>query len=209
LQIELKAPVIEPNSIGLFFLLHDLSGMKNVRQIMMICLVAGTSVIASAQSFTLRSKDLEGQFNQKQVSNTFGCSGANESPQLNWTNPPAGTKSFAVTMYDQDAPTGSGWWHWSIFNLPANTTEIVRGAGNASNHLLPFGAVLGNTDFGVPGYGGPCPPEGDRPHAYVITVWALNIAKLGPDDHATPALVGFLLNQHAIAKTSLIIYSKR
>lgn len=175
----------------------------------MIGLMSGCSVIASAQSFTLRSKDLEGQFNQQQVSNTFGCSGANESPQLNWTSPPEGTKSFAITMYDQDAPTGSGWWHWVIFDLPAGTSGIARGAGNLRNHLLPAGSILGNTDFGVPGYGGPCPPEGDKPHAYIITVWALKVAKLGPDEHATPALVGFLLNQNVIAKTSLIIYSKR
>jgi Raf kinase inhibitor-like YbhB/YbcL family protein len=209
LHIEPKAPVFEPNSTGRFSSLCDLSEMKNIQQIMLICLVVGSSALGNAQSFTLKSKDLEGQFNGKQISNTFGCTGDNESPQLNWTNPPEGTKSFAVTMYDQDAPTGSGWWHWSIFNLPANTTEIVRGAGNANNHLLPAGAMLGNTDFGVTGYGGPCPPEGDKPHAYVITVWALKIAKLGPDEHATPALVGFLLNQHVIAKTSLIIYSRR
>ena len=92
----------------------------------------------------------------------FGCTGQNVSPELKWENIPAGTKSIAVTAYDPDAPTGSGWWHWVVVNLPADTNGLEKGAGTGDSKTLPEGALQVRTDFGAPGYGGPCPPEGDH-----------------------------------------------
>jgi len=112
-------------------------------------------------------------------------------------------------MYDPDAPTGSGWWHWVVFDIPANVFELKQGAGNATTQLMPDGAIQSLTDFGTTGYGGPCPPENDKPHAYIITVYALKTANLGVDKTASPALVGFIINQNLLAKASLIVYSKR
>src|SRR5208283_3439460 len=126
-----------------------------------------------AQTFTLTSKSVGGQATNKLVFNGFGCSGDNLSPQLSWTNAPAGTKSFAVTMFDPDAPTGSGWWHWLVFDIPANIYELVEGAGDVVKHTAPAGCIQSNTDMGQPGFGGPCPPEGSGYHRYIITVYAL------------------------------------
>jgi len=162
-----------------------------------------------SQTFTLKSNDLSGQFTSKNIANTFGCNGENRSPQLYWADAPPETKSYAITMYDQDAPTGSGWWHWVVLDIPAEVSKIAQGAGNLQSSSLPKGAILGLTDFGTKGYGGPCPPPNDKPHAYVITVYALKIPHLGIDKNATPALAGFLINQNLLAKASLIIYSKR
>ena len=126
----------------------------------------------------------------------------NRSPALAWSNAPAGTKSFAVTMYDPDAPTGSGWWHWVVFNIPANVTSLPTGAGDPAANLLPAGAVQSATDFGAYGYGGPCPPPG-KPHRYIFSVFALKVDKLPLDTRASGAMVGFNLNANALAKASL------
>lgn len=145
----------------------------------------------------------------QEVFNGFGCTGQNLSPQLSWQNVPAGTKSFAVTMYDKDAPTGSGFWHWVVFDLPASATELKQGAGDPAKKLLPAGAIQSITDFGKAGYGGPCPPEGDKPHQYLITVYALKTDKLGLDANASPALVGFYLNGQMLGKASVVAYYQR
>lgn len=157
---------------------------------------------AAAQTFTLTSADLGGQFTNAFMAASMGCSGTNISPELHWTNPPANTKSFAITMYDPDAPTGSGFWHWVVVDIPANVSQVKRGA-------VPTGSLTSVNDLGSPGYQGPCPPEGDAPHRYLITVYALNTAKLGTTQTSTAALTGFLLNKAAIAKASLIVYSRR
>ena len=162
-----------------------------------------------AQTFTLKSKDIGGQMTLQQVLNGFGCTGQNLSPQLNWENPPTGTKSFAVTIYDKDAPTGSGLWHWVVFNIPTAVTELKQGAGDVSKNLLPRAAIQSVTDFGVAGYGGPCPPQGDKPHQYIITVYALKIANLGLDSKATPAFVGYYLNRNTLEKASIVAYYQR
>lgn len=165
--------------------------------------------VATAQTFTLKSKDLGGQMTLEQVFNNFGCTGQNISPQLFWENVPAGTKSFAVTMYDKDAPTGSGWWHWLVFDIPAGTTELKRGAGDPAKNLMPAGVIQSRTDYGASGYGGPCPPEGHGPHQYLFTVYALKVDKLGPDVESSPAVVGYYLNANALAKASIVAYYQR
>ncbi len=159
--------------------------------------------------FTLRSKDLGGQFSQKNVFNKFDCTGKNISPQLYWINPPENTKSFAVTMYDFDAPTGSGWWHWLVFNIPASIHELKPDAGNIENQLMPIEAIQSITDFGTYGYGGPCPPRGDAVHTYMITVYALKVNNLGLNKNSNPATVGFYIHSNTLAKASLIVYYKR
>ncbi len=120
-----------------------------------------------------------------------------------------GTKSFAITIYDEDAPTGSGWWHWIIFDINKDVHELKADAGNQQKLLAPPGAIQSKTDFGTSGYGGPCPPQGDGFHKLTITVYALSIDMLGLDKNANPALVGFYLEQNVIEKASMIFYSKR
>jgi Raf kinase inhibitor-like YbhB/YbcL family protein len=166
-------------------------------------------IVSRAQTFTLKSKDIGGQATIKQVFKGFGCTGENISPELYWENVPSGTKSFAVTMYDPDAPTGSGFWHWLIFDIPANVTELKSDAGDLSKNLAPAGSIQSKTDFGQPGYGGPCPPEGHGFHTYFITVYALKADKLGLDQNASGAYVGFNLYSNTIAKASLVMYYKR
>lgn len=167
------------------------------------------STNAAAEGLVLTSSDLKGQLAHEQVFSGFGCKGGNLSPQLQWMHPPAGTRSFAVTAYDPDAPTGSGWWHWVVFNLPSDLHELKKGAGSADSKLLPEGSVQGRTDFGQAAYGGACPPVGDRPHRYIFTIYALDVERLdlGPD--VSPALVGYQLNQHALSRASLIAYYGR
>ncbi len=161
------------------------------------------------QTFTLTSTDIGGQATDKQVFNGFGCTGQNISPQLSWTNAPADTKSFAVTIHDTDAPTGSGFWHWVIFDIPASVTELKTNAGSLSARLFPEGSVQSLTDFGSCGYGGPCPPEGHGFHQYIITVYALKTAKLGLDKDTPPGLVGFNLWGQTLEKASIVMYYKR
>ena len=115
---------------------------------------------------------------------------------------PKNTKSFAVTIYDPDAPTGSGFWHWVVFNIPASTTSIPLGAGDVKKKLMPKSAIQSRTDFGTDGYGGPCPPPG-KPHRYIITVFALGVDKLDVDQNVSPAVIGFNANAHMLAKATL------
>jgi len=164
---------------------------------------------AYGEEFTLKSDDLQGQLNEEQVFSGFGCTGKNISPSLKWSNAPHNTKSFAVTLYDPDAPTGSGWWHWIIVNIPSNISELKKDAGNLQKGLAPKGSTQSITDYGKHGFGGACPPVGDKPHRYIFTVYALNIAKLEVDEKTSPAMVGFMLNQNALAKASLISYYNR
>lgn len=134
----------------------------------------------------------------KYVFNAFGCTGKNSSPELHWSNPPEGTKSLAITVYDPDAPTGSGWWHWTVFNIPVEISSLKEG----EDFKLLKNIVQGRTDFGKPGYGGPCPPEGDRPHHYIFTLHAIKEEKLSLDSNASGAMVGFTLNANTLDKRS-------
>jgi hypothetical protein len=139
----------------------------------------------------------------------FGCSGGNRSPHLRWDEAPAGTKSFAVTCFDPDAPTGSGFWHWVVVNIPPGVTELAPDAGNPASGKLPAGALQVRTDFGKPGYGGPCSPEGDHPHRYLFTVFAVSLDRLPVTADTAAAVVGFYLNFNTLAKASLMGLFKR
>jgi Raf kinase inhibitor-like YbhB/YbcL family protein len=162
---------------------------------------------ASAQKFTVTSADLPAgkPIAAQYVFNGFGCTGGNISPALSWKNAPAGTKGFAVMVHDPDAPTGgAGFWHWVVVNLPASATGLAQGAGAADGKALPEGARQINTDFGAPGYGGPCPPQGNKPHRYNFTVYALKVDKLDLPPNATASLTGFMVNSNALGKARLM-----
>jgi Raf kinase inhibitor-like YbhB/YbcL family protein len=182
--------------------------MKKANLILVLSLIIST-VAFGQKTFTLSSNDLGGAATKKQEFNGFGCSGDNKSPQLSWENAPEGTKSFAVTMYDPDAPTGSGFWHWLIFDIPSNVNELLTNAGNTSLNLAPKGAIQSITNYGIKGFGGPCPPEGHGWHQYIITVYALKTDTLGLDDNTNPAIVGFNLWNQTLVKASIVAYYKR
>lgn len=161
---------------------------------------------ALAGTFALQSPDVaEGKtIASAQVFNGFGCTGQNVSPALSWSGAPAGTQSFAVLVHDPDAPTGgAGWWHWLVYNLPSTTTGLPSGAGTADGAKLPAGAAQAVTDFGAPGWGGPCPPVGDKPHRYVFTVHALKVPKLDIAPGSSASLVGFMVNANSLGKATI------
>ncbi|UBM42412.1 kinase inhibitor [Hafnia paralvei] len=164
-----------------------------------------SSLSVFAEGLTLHSSDIQQgkSLQQSQVYQGFGCNGGNTSPQLSWVNAPKGTKSFAITAYDPNAPTGSGWWHWTVVNIPANIHTLAANAGAKDGKNLPLGAVQGRNDFGYAGFGGACPPPGDKPHPYRFTVWALKTDKLPIDSQSSGALVGFMLNANALAHAEI------
>ena len=161
---------------------------------------------AARPRFNLTSRDFKpnGTIQMEQVFNSFGCSGRNISPELAWSAAPEGTKSFALLVHDPDAPTGgAGWWHWLVTNIPATATGLAKDAGKTDGSNLPAGAVQVNTDFGGPGWGGPCPPVGDKPHRYVFTVYALKTERLDASG-GSASLAGYMVNGNAIGKATLI-----
>ena len=184
-------------------------GLLGAAAILLVSAAAGGAQATKSQSekgsrnFTVTAPDFvtRGRIDASHVFNGMGCTGRNISPALQWSNPPAGTKSFAITMYDPDAPTGSGWWHWMVYNIPATTLSLPAGAGNGRN--APRGSVQGPTDFGTRGYGGPCPPVGDKPHHYHLRVFALKVDKLDIPNNATSAYVGFTLNANKLGTASV------
>jgi Raf kinase inhibitor-like YbhB/YbcL family protein len=175
-----------------------------MNRLTLIAVLAPTIAFADSP-FTVSSTDLKDgkSLGEAQVANTFGCTGGNQSPQLSWKNASEGTKSFAVTVYDPDAPTGSGWWHWVLFDVPAATTSLAAGAA------LPTGAKAGRNDGGAREFGGACPPPGDKAHHYVVTVFALKVEALPVPADATSALIGHMLNANALAKATLTATYKR
>jgi Raf kinase inhibitor-like YbhB/YbcL family protein len=175
-----------------------------LRKILLSAALVGACA-AGAQAFELKSPAFAegGLIAEKHVFKGFGCAGGNISPALSWKDPPAGTKSFALMVHDPDAPTGgAGFWHWAVANIPASATGLPEGIGKDGKGL-PEGAVEISTDFGAPGYGGPCPPKGDKPHRYNFTLYALKTDKLELPPQATASLAGFLINTNALGKATL------
>ena len=169
------------------------------------------SASAYAGTLTLSSHDIaQGEFMAKaQEFKGFGCSGGDVSPHLKWTNAPQGTKSFAITAYDPDAPTGSGWWHWQLVNIPSDVTELVAGAGGSDSGLTPAGSVHIGNDYGSKAFGGACPPEGHGVHHYRFTVHALSVESLALPENASGALAGYMINANTIASSTIVALYKR
>jgi Raf kinase inhibitor-like YbhB/YbcL family protein len=161
------------------------------------------SANAAATDFQLKVDGEGGRLPQRTSFNGFGCTGQNLAPALHWQGAPANTRSFVLTVYDPDAPTGSGWWHWVVIDLPAGTHTLPAGGG------LPAGAHAVRNDYGQAAWGGPCPPTGDAPHHYMFTVYALDVPTLDIPADATPALVGFAIRSHVLGKgQSVLTYGR-
>ena len=163
----------------------------------LVCLaLAGLATASHAAGFALHVEgaDTQGRLAQRYSYDRFGCHGANRAPALQWSGAPAGTRSFAVTVFDPDAPTGSGFWHWMVIDLPAASRSLPEGGA------LPAFAHAIRNDYGDKAWGGPCPPAGDPPHHYLFTVYALDVPSLGAPADASPALAGFLMHGHVIGK---------
>jgi Raf kinase inhibitor-like YbhB/YbcL family protein len=167
---------------------------------LLLAMAFGVAATPALAEFKLASTDVKSgsPMAAAQVFNGFGCTGQNISPALSWSGEPAGTQSFAITMFDSDAPTGSGWWHWVVFNIPASVHSLPAGAGADSGKDLPAGVIQGRNDFGFSFYGGPCPPLGAHAHHYEITVYALKVPKLDLDASASGAKVGFELHANEL-----------
>ncbi|MGL6344124.1 MAG: YbhB/YbcL family Raf kinase inhibitor-like protein [Waterburya sp.] len=167
-------------------------------------IVAVSILPIHASSFSVESKQFEngGTLPQSTIYQGFGCTGDNMSPQLSWQNAPKNTKSYVVTLFDPDAPTGVGWWHWTVFNIPADVNVLAVNAGSSNNNLPP-GSVQGYTDFGSNRYGGACPPIGDQPHDYIFTIYALDVKNLPADKTTTGAKLAFLIKDHILAKAAI------
>ena len=172
-----------------------------------VLLLCGTG-IAATPVFRLTSEDLPPgkPIPARHVANAFGCHGPNESPVLHWSGAPAGTRSFAITMYDPYKPPVSGWWHWIVYDLPSTTKELPRGAGAAGSTDMPAGAKQGLPDGEAPEphYYGPCPDVGDPPHHYVITIYALSVDHLDVPQTATAAHIAYVISSKTLAKASIV-----
>jgi len=182
--------------------------MRRTGVVIAVCLMAHAAIAAG---FTVTSRNIRngGTVPMAQVFDADGCTGDNISPQLSWSGAPAGTKSFAVTMFDPDAPTGRGWWHWIVFDIPPTVHGLPANAGAAEAGALPPGAVQARNDFGASQYGGPCPPAGDPPHRYILTVYALRLSTLPLGTNASGATVEASLRRNAIASVRLTAHYAR
>jgi Raf kinase inhibitor-like YbhB/YbcL family protein len=158
-------------------------------------------------SFTVTSDDWrDGEvMAMPHVSGIMGAGGEDRSPQLSWSGFPEETRSFAVTVYDPDAPTASGFWHWAVANIPASVTELPSGAGDKDNPRLPDGAVMLRNDGGFRGYVGAAPPSGHGPHRYFLVVHAVDTDRLDVDENTTPAVLGFNLFSHTLARALMVV----
>ena len=167
-------------------------------------LLLSSAVASAAPGFALRSPDFApgGTISFSHVYDRSGCRGGNLSPALSWDHAPAGTRSFALLLFDPDAP-GGGWWHWAVFDIPPRVSSLPAGAGNPARRLLPAGAAQARNDFGPLGYGGPCPPAG-RPHHYHLMLYALRAATLGLGAGASPAQVAVKARADALAEAEIV-----
>lgn len=162
------------------------------------------STSSLAEKFSLSSIDItHGKLMKKaQEFKGFGCDGDNVSPQLAWKNAPAGTKAFAITAYDPDAPTGSGWWHWQIVNIPLNVTFLPTNAGDFAKNLAPKDSIQITNDYGIEGFGGACPPKGHGIHRYQFTVYALSSLLEFPKN-ASSALIGYMIHANSLGSATI------
>ena len=177
-------------------------------------LALGSMLMASsvlASGFSLRSNDIQSDelMSKQHEFNGFGCSGKDLSPHLTWSNAPSGTKSFAITAYDPDAPTGSGWWHWQVVNIPVSVNELAKGAGKESSDKMPAGSVQVKNDYGKASFGGACPPQGHGVHRYRFTVHALSVEKLALPEDPSGALAGYMINANTIQAATIQALYKR
>ncbi|CAI1858116.1 YbhB/YbcL family Raf kinase inhibitor-like protein [Serratia fonticola] len=173
-------------------------------------LIMFASASAMADRLKLSSTDITHgkEMSQSQEFQGFGCNGKNLSPQLSWSGAPEGTEAFAVLAYDPDAPTGSGWWHWQVVNIPKDITHLPTGVGDAGKKLLPAGSIQMNNDFGQRGFGGACPPEQHGMHRYQFTVYALS-QKLDLPENASGALTGYMVHAHSLGSSTIEALYKR
>ncbi len=164
------------------------------------------SDLPNLPTFELTSDDiLDGQpLNTAQVSGMMGAGGSDTSPQLSWRGFPPETKSFAVTIYDPDAPTLSGFWHWAVADIPVTTTSLPAGAGDDRGKALPEGAMQLANDAGMRRYVGAAPPSGHGPHRYFVAVTALDVERLDLPEGSSPAYLGFNLFSHGIARAVIV-----
>jgi Raf kinase inhibitor-like YbhB/YbcL family protein len=190
--------------------------MKKLFVLALIILVAiglyDKNHVALSADFIVTSSDIKHhqRLSENEVYSEFGCTGKNISPSLKWQNFPNDTKSFAITVFDPDAPTGlGGWVHWVMFNIPVDINQLPANAGNLMLNLAPEKSIQSNTDFGEPGFGGACPPIGNKLHRYQFTVYALDTEDLALDANVNPATVGFYLQQHTLNKATLEAYYSR
>ena len=180
--------------------------MKIVRSLSLSLALASAAMSADGVNFRLTSADIKpnGVIANKFVFQGFGCKGENLSPALSWSGAPKGTLSLALLVHDPDAPTGgAGWWHWVVYDIPANVSSIAQGAGTADGKALPKGTMQGPTDFGPAAWGGPCPPVGSGRHHYKFTLHALKVAKLEIPTGATAALIGYMVNANSLGTAEL------
>ncbi len=173
--------------------------------VVLACIFFATPVLAGDFKVTSTDLQVNGLLPVRHVYNGFGCRGNNISPQLSWQGEPAETKSFAVTVFDPDAPTGRGWWHWLVFNIPKNVHSLVENSGNPERGLMPAGVIQGTTDFGTKGYGGACPPAGSPSHRYQFTVWALDVEHLPLTSSVSGARLESDLNSHSLGRAELTV----
>ena len=165
-----------------------------------------TASVLMAGDFTLQSTDIAVKLTKAQEFNGSGCTGQNISPQLSWSHAPKGTKSFVITVKDTDSIIGIIWWHWLVINIPANVTEIAAGA---SGKAMPKGSIELKNNYGTIGFGGACPPKGDKAHRYVFTVLALDIDTLPVTERRNDAFLGNLIKMHTIGQASITSYYQR
>ncbi|HCS63139.1 MAG TPA: YbhB/YbcL family Raf kinase inhibitor-like protein [Cellvibrio sp.] len=186
--------------------------MKNITRGLMLLASVAVSLSAAAEpaKFSLTSTDITAGKHMKKAQefNGFGCTGDDLSPQLSWSGAPAGTVAFAITAYDPDAPTGSGWWHWQVVNIPAEVTSLAAGAGKSDQTAIPKGSQQIENDYGVAGFGGACPPQGHGVHRYQFTVHALS-KKLELPANTSGALTGYMINANSLASGTIEALYKR
>jgi Raf kinase inhibitor-like YbhB/YbcL family protein len=206
-----------PEKVAFFITLRSIASKWSLRQNIDIvkklflalssCLAfVASTAFAEGGGFRLMSSEWHdgGSVPKENVFNGSGCAGPNISPEFHWSDAPSGTKSFAITIFDLDAPTGGGWWHWVIFNIPGTILELPAGAGNKDSKRLPPASVQCRNDYGELGYGGPCPPPGSI-HRYLVKVSALNVEKLPFGSETPPAKMAKQIEAHSIGVAKLMV----